>query len=189
VIRRWSTSSTSTWRFVAQPIVVRQAHRAIEQLAALADELLEPALDAVCGLLQRALDAGGPTGGLAPSPGGVRRRTAVQVRAVAAEEARVGTEEIHGAEPHRLWWRPGDGHGRGILFRSGHVHTWPEAEGEHRQMASLRPERPLMFFLIRPDGRVRIPQRHAGSADRIAEALRSADARLRPFDPCAAAAA
>jgi len=92
-------------------------------------------------------------------------------------------------EPHRLWWRPGDGHGRGILFDSGHVHTWPEAEGEHRHMAELRPERPRMFFLIRPDGRVRIPKRHADAAPEVAEALRSADERLEPFDPTAAEAA
>ena len=92
-------------------------------------------------------------------------------------------------EPHRLWWRPGDGHGRGILFDSGHVHTWPEAEGEHRHMADLRPERPVMFFLIRPDGRVRIPRRHAGAAADLAIALRAADARLEPFGPDVAAAA
>jgi hypothetical protein len=91
-------------------------------------------------------------------------------------------------EPHRLWWRPGDGHGRGILFASGHVHTWPEAEGAHRQMAGLRPERPRMFFLIRPDGRVRIPSRHADAARELARALRAADRRLRPFDPSAQAA-
>jgi hypothetical protein len=92
-------------------------------------------------------------------------------------------------EPHRLWWRPGDGHGRGILFDSGHVHTWPEDEGEHRHMADLRAERPRMFFLIRPDGRVRIPRRHAHDAAEVATALRSADGRLQPFDPHAAAAA
>jgi len=92
-------------------------------------------------------------------------------------------------EPHRLWWRPGDGHGRGILFDSGHVHTWPEAEGEHRHMADLRPERPRMFFLIRPDGRVRIPRRHAEAAHEVSEALRSADRRLEPFDPRVADAA
>jgi hypothetical protein len=92
-------------------------------------------------------------------------------------------------EPHRLWWRPGDGHGRGILFDSGHVHTWPEAEGEHRHMAGLRPERPVMFFLIRPDGRVRIPRRHAWAAGDLATMLRAADERLEPFAPDAAAAA
>ncbi len=86
-------------------------------------------------------------------------------------------------EPHRLWWRPGDGHGRGILFASGHVHTWPEGEGQHRHMAGLRNERPRMFFLIRPDGRVRIPLRHAPAAGELATALRSADRRLQPFDP------
>jgi hypothetical protein len=93
------------------------------------------------------------------------------------------------AEPHRLWWRPGDGHGRGILFHSGHVHTWPEAEGEHRHMAQLRGERPVMFFLIRPDGRVRIPRRHAELAAELSRALRAADGRLQPFDPHAEAAA
>ena len=93
-------------------------------------------------------------------------------------------EERPSREPHRLWWRPGDGHGRGILFRSGHVHTWPEEEGEHRQMAGLRPaEQPAMFFLIRPDGGVRIPRRHAELAAELTEALRSADGRLRPFNP------
>jgi hypothetical protein len=92
------------------------------------------------------------------------------------------------AEPHRLWWRPGDGHGRGILFDSGHVHTWPEAEGDHRNMAALRPERAVMFFLIRPDGRVRIPLRHAGAAEQITRALRGADRRLHPFDPHVATA-
>jgi hypothetical protein len=87
-------------------------------------------------------------------------------------------------EPHRLWWRPGDGHGRGILFRSGHVHTWPEGEGEHRHMAALRPdEPPAMFFLIRPDGGVRIPRRHAELAAELTDALRTADGRLRPFNP------
>jgi hypothetical protein len=96
------------------------------------------------------------------------------------EDAR---DERAAAEPHRLWWRPGDGHGRGILFASGHVHTWPEAEGEHRQMADLRPERPVLFFLIRPDGRVRIPRRHAAAAEALIAALRAADRRLRPFDP------
>ena len=94
------------------------------------------------------------------------------------------TAEEAAREPHRLWWRPGDGHGRGILFRSGHVHTWPEAEGEHRHMAELRPgEPPAMFFLIRPDGGVRIPRRHAQLAAVLTEALRAADSRLRPYNP------
>src|SRR4051795_12173674 len=99
------------------------------------------------------------------------------------------TAEPSAREPHRLWWRPGDGHGRGILFDSGHVHTWPEAEGEHRRMAELRAERPVLFFLIRPDGRVRIPRRHAHRATALAAALRRADGRLPPLDPHAVAAA
>jgi hypothetical protein len=55
-------------------------------------------------------------------------------------------------------------------------------------MASLRPERARMFFLIRPDGRVRIPRRHAAAAPEVSQALRSADRRLEPFDPHADAA-
>src|ERR1700750_680294 len=94
------------------------------------------------------------------------------------------TAEESAREPHRLWWRPGDGHGRGILFRSGHVHTWPEVEGEHRHMASLRPEEPpAMFFLIRPDGGVRIPRRHGELGAELTEALSAADGRLRPVNP------
>jgi hypothetical protein len=50
-------------------------------------------------------------------------------------------------------------------------------------MAGLRTERPVMFFLIRPDGRVRIPRRHAAVAAELTSALRSADGRLQPFDP------
>ena len=56
-------------------------------------------------------------------------------------------------------------------------------------MAGLRPERPVMFFLIRPDGRVRIPRRHAPAATSWAAALRSADGQLDPFDPTEAVAA
>jgi hypothetical protein len=56
-------------------------------------------------------------------------------------------------------------------------------------MAGLRPERPVMFFLIRPDGRVRIPRRHAWAAADLATMLRAADGRLEPFAPDAAAAA
>jgi hypothetical protein len=128
----------------------------------------------------------------------MRRTMAVlKSRSGPAEDRHMGRDHhkdcssrTHAArDPHRLWWRPGDGHGRGILFDSGHVHTWPEGEGEHRHMADLRPERPRMFFLIRPDGRVRIPRRHAGTAPDVADALRAADRRLEPFDPHAADAA
>jgi hypothetical protein len=40
-----------------------------------------------------------------------------------------------------------------------------------------------MFFTIRPDGRVRIPARHARHADELSAALIAADARLAPFTP------
>jgi hypothetical protein len=92
-----------------------------------------------------------------------------------------------GGEAHKLWWRPHCGHGRGVLYRSGHVHTWPEGEATHRQIADLRRadhgDAPRMFFTIRPDGRVRIPARHAGQAAELSAALTAADARLAPFVP------
>jgi hypothetical protein len=121
-----------------------------------------------------------------------RRLQRLKISGPAADETGMDPDRRHERrtharpEPHRLWWRPGDGHGRGILFDSGHVHTWPEGEGEHRHMARLRTDRPVMFFLIRPDGRVRIPRRHAAAAAELSSALRSADRRLQPFDPHAA---
>ncbi len=92
-------------------------------------------------------------------------------------------ETTHPAdEPHRLWWTPGTP-GRGVLFESGLVCTWPEGDATHRQYADQVASRPVMFFYIRSDGRVRIPERHAHRAPRLMAALSTADPRLVPFAP------
>jgi hypothetical protein len=52
----------------------------------------------------------------------------------------------------------------------------------------MDPDRRDARHAFRPDGRVRIPRRHAAAAAELASALRSADGRLRPFDPHAAVA-
>ena len=83
---------------------------------------------------------------------------------------------------HRLWWQPGTP-GRGVLFESGLVCTWPEDDATHRQYADQVPSRPVLFFNIRRDGRVRIPERHAHRAPRLMAALSAADGRLAPFAP------
>ncbi len=85
-------------------------------------------------------------------------------------------------QDHALWWQPGTP-GRGVLFESGLVCTWPEGDATHRQYADRVPSRPVMFFYIRPDGRVRIPERHARRAPRLMAALSAADGRLAPFAP------
>jgi len=86
------------------------------------------------------------------------------------------------APEHRLWWQPGSP-GRGVLFESGLVCTWPEGDATHRQYADGVPSRAVMFFYIRRDGRVRIPERHAHRAPRLIAALTAADPRLAPFAP------
>lgn len=87
---------------------------------------------------------------------------------------------------HALWWSRGE-YGKGILYASGRVQSWPEAEGDHRAYADeycgRTGDRPRMFFLIRPDGQARIPLRHAHHADEFAGALCAADPRLAPFSP------
>jgi hypothetical protein len=89
-----------------------------------------------------------------------------------------------GATQHRLWWKPGT-HGKGILFDSGVVHTWPEGEGDHQHCADRHWHRTgvraTLFFRVHPTGEVRIPVQHAGNVDRATAALRDADSRLRPF--------
>jgi hypothetical protein len=116
----------------------------------------------------------------------VRGHTRHPVPAFPAPRRSGGDHAFHaGGEAHKLWWGPRAGHGRGVLYRSGHVHTWPEGEATHRQVAELRRadhgDPPRMFFTIRPDGRVRIPARHTGHADELTAALTAADARLAPF--------
>jgi hypothetical protein len=86
------------------------------------------------------------------------------------------------APQHRLWWQPGTP-GRGVLFESGLVCSWPEGDATHRQYADRVPARPVMFFNIRRNGRVRIPERHAARAPRLIAALTAADPRLAPFAP------
>jgi hypothetical protein len=92
-------------------------------------------------------------------------------------------DSAHGAtHEHRLWWKPGT-RGRGVLFDSGVVCTWPEGDATHRQWADQVPSRAVMFFYIRADGRVRIPERHADHAAQLIAALTAADRRLAPFAP------
>lgn len=83
---------------------------------------------------------------------------------------------------HRLWWTPG-APGRGVLFDTGVVYTWPEGDGTHAQLAAQVPARAVMYFNIRTDGRVRIPERHAHRSAHLAAALTAADRRLAPFSP------
>lgn len=83
---------------------------------------------------------------------------------------------------HRLWWNPGTP-GRGVLFDTGLLYTWPEDDGTHAQLAAQVDARPVMYFYIRPDGRVRIPERHAHRAVHLTAALTAADRRLAPFSP------
>jgi hypothetical protein len=85
-------------------------------------------------------------------------------------------------QQHQLWWQPGVP-GRGVLFESGLVCTWPEGDATHRQFADQVRSRPVLFFYIRRDGRVRIPERHAHRAPQLMAALSAADARLAPFAP------
>ena len=94
-----------------------------------------------------------------------------------------GTTPPH---PHRLWWKPRVP-GKGILYRSGHVHTWPEDEGDHgaisQQHEQQTGDKSRMFFNIRPDGKVRVPARHARHYDELSALLTAADGRLSLFNP------
>ena len=45
--------------------------------------------------------------------------------------------------PHQLWWEAGS-YGKGILYRSGRVHTWPEDEGSHLALSQHYTRRPGM---------------------------------------------
>jgi hypothetical protein len=90
------------------------------------------------------------------------------------------------APHHRLWWAPGVC-GKGILYHSGMVCTWPEEEAHHRVMSELHleraGERARLFFLVDPDGRVHLYIRDGAEAAELAALLRSADGRLELITP------
>jgi hypothetical protein len=87
---------------------------------------------------------------------------------------------------HALWRVPGE-HAKGILYESGRVHTWPEAEASHGAVARdhVRQTRdhPIVCFLIRPDGTVTHAGRYAGHAAKLRAALRDADPALTVVAP------
>ena len=82
---------------------------------------------------------------------------------------------------HALWRVPGE-HAKGILYESGRVHTWPEAEASHgavaRDHVRETGDHPIVCFLIRPDGVVRYASRYAGHSATLRAALRDADPSL-----------
>jgi hypothetical protein len=92
------------------------------------------------------------------------------------------TIAVSGRREHMLWWKPG-AHGKGILYRSGIVHTWPEEEVHHHAMSDLHIARTgdevRLLFLVHPDGKVHLFATDAAEADQLAGALSSADRRLQ----------
>ena len=82
---------------------------------------------------------------------------------------------------HALWRVPGE-HAKGILYESGRVHTWPEAEASHgavaRDHVRETGDHPIVCFLIRPDGTVTCGSRYARHAAALHAALRDADPTL-----------
>ena len=82
---------------------------------------------------------------------------------------------------HALWRVPGE-HAKGILYESGRVHTWPEAEGSHgaiaRDHVRETGDHPIVCFLIRPDGTVTYGGRYARQTATLHAALRDADPSL-----------
>ncbi|MEA2156760.1 MAG: hypothetical protein QOE11_2900 [Solirubrobacteraceae bacterium] len=90
---------------------------------------------------------------------------------------------------HALWRAPGE-HAKGILYESGRVHTWPEAEASHgavaRDHVRHTGDHPIVCFLIRPDGTVAYASRYAGHAATLRGVLREVDPTLTvvpPLDP------
>jgi len=87
---------------------------------------------------------------------------------------------------HRLWWNPGAS-GKGILYHSGMVCTWPEDEAHHQVMSELHleleGERARLFFLLSPDGKVHLFARDGAEAAELAALLERADSRLRLISP------
>jgi hypothetical protein len=82
---------------------------------------------------------------------------------------------------HALWRVPGE-HAKGILYESGRVHTWPEAEASHgavaRDHVRQTGDHPIVCFLIRPDGIVTYATRYARHTATLSTALRNADPTL-----------
>ena len=87
---------------------------------------------------------------------------------------------------HALWRVPGE-HAKGILYESGRVHTWPEAEASHGAIARDRVrqtgDHPIVCFLIRPDGTVTYGGRYAHHTATLHAALRYADPTLTVVAP------
>jgi hypothetical protein len=87
---------------------------------------------------------------------------------------------------HALWRVPGE-HAKGILYESGRVQTWPEAEASHgavaRDHVRQTGDHPIVCFLIRPDGTVTYGSRYAHHAATLHAALRNADPTLTVLAP------
>ncbi len=87
---------------------------------------------------------------------------------------------------HALWRVAGE-HAKGILYESGRVHTWPEAEASHGAVARDRVrdtgDHPIVCFLIRPDGTVTHAARYARHTATLRAALRDADPALTVAAP------
>lgn len=87
---------------------------------------------------------------------------------------------------HALWRIPGE-HAKGILYESGRVHTWPEAEASHGAVARDHVRRtgdhPIVCFVIRPDGTVTYAGRYAYHAATLRAVLRGADPTLTVVAP------
>jgi hypothetical protein len=93
---------------------------------------------------------------------------------------------------HALWRVAGE-HAKGILYESGRVHTWPEAEASHgavaRDHVRQTGDHPIVCFLIRPDGTVTYAGRYARQTATLRAALRDADPTLTVAAPDPAGAA
>ena len=87
---------------------------------------------------------------------------------------------------HALWRVRGE-HAKGILYESGRVHTWPEAEASHGAVARYHVrqtgDHPIVCFLVRPDGTVTYGSRYAGHTATLRAALRDADPTLTVVPP------
>lgn len=115
---------------------------------------------------------------------GHRRRLCLKDPGASADNA--PRMPVSSPTTHALWRVPGE-HGKGILYESGRVHTWPEAEASHAAVARDHVRRtgdhPSVCFLIRPDGTVTYASRYAGHATTLRDALRDADPTLTVAAP------